>query len=217
MKRGITRLRMAVCAPLMLLGACSSPVPLDWQLDALAAMRGYERAWFSGDTRVAEVEFDRARSELTRTGRADIVARAELARCALRAASLEFDDCPGYLALAADAAPPERAYAAYIDGRWDGLAAGLLPEAHRNVPSGAGAALAGISDPRSRLVAAGAAFKASRLDAGGVKIAVETASAQGWRRPLLAWLGVQERLAAQAGDAASAAAARRRIELVTGK
>ncbi|HRL37596.1 MAG TPA: hypothetical protein PLH50_12290, partial [Ottowia beijingensis] len=47
-----------------------------------------------------------------------------------------------------------------------------------------------------------------------VEQAVETASHQGWRRPLLAWLGVQARLAEQRGDAAEAARVRRRMDLV---
>ena len=44
--------------------------------------------------------------------------------------------------------------------------------------------------------------------------AADTASAQGWRRPLLAWLDVQARLADERGDAAEAARLRRRMGLV---
>jgi hypothetical protein len=43
---------------------------------------------------------------------------------------------------------------------------------------------------------------------------VDTASAQGWRRPLLAWLGLQHQRALQAGDAEAAAGLQRRIDLV---
>jgi hypothetical protein len=45
--------------------------------------------------------------------------------------------------------------------------------------------------------------------------AVEAASAQGWRRPLLAWLGVQAQRAEQAGDAQEAARLHRRIALAS--
>ena len=44
--------------------------------------------------------------------------------------------------------------------------------------------------------------------------AVDTASEQGWRRPLLAWLGVQARLAEARGDAPEAARIKRRMDLV---
>ena len=50
----------------------------------------------------------------------------------------------------------------------------------------------------------------------GIAAAVDIASAQGWRRPLLAWLGVQLARAEAAGDSETAARVRRRMELVSG-
>jgi hypothetical protein len=49
-----------------------------------------------------------------------------------------------------------------------------------------------------------------------LQIAVDTASSQGWRRPLLAWLNVQLLLAERAGAVAEAERLRRRIALVQG-
>ena len=160
---------------------------------------------------MADAEFARARAALSATGRAELVARAELVRCAAQVASLAFDDCPGFAALAADAGAPERAYAEYIAGRWQGLDASLLPAQHRVVVAG------GVlpEEPMSRLVAAGALLRAGRIDPAGIAAAGEAASANGWRRPLLAWLGVQEKRAADAGDGEAAARIRRRIELIT--
>jgi hypothetical protein len=66
----------------------------------------------------------------------------------------------------------------------------------------------------SRLVAAGVLFRIGRLTPAGLAAAADTASANGWRRPLLAWLGVQAKRADAAGDGAEAARIRRRIELV---
>jgi phospholipid/cholesterol/gamma-HCH transport system substrate-binding protein len=164
------------------------------------ALGEYEAAYLRGETRVAQVEFARARKAIASTGRIDLVAQAELLRCALRTASLEFDDCPGFAALAADATPAERAYAAYLSGRWQGLDASLLPEPQRAVAARGEGALAAIQDPVSRLVASGALFRAGRLEPAGIAAAVDTASANGWRRPLLAWLGVEQKRAEQAGD-----------------
>ncbi len=132
-------------------------------------------------------------------------------------ASLAFDDCPGFEALAADAGAPERAYAAFLAGRWQGLDAALLPAQHRALLAGAAdaGALAAIADPMSRLVAAGVLFRIGRLTPAGIAAAADTASANGWRRPLLAWLGVQAARADAADDRAAAARIRRRIELVT--
>lgn len=211
-------MRTALVAAALLLGACASaPAPPDWQVNAQLALRNFTAAYYAGNTRLAAQEFARARAELASTGRADLLARAELLRCAARVASLEFDECAGFEALAADAGAQERAYAAFLAGRWQGLDAALLPAQHRALIAGAAdaGALPGIEDPLSRLVAAGVLFRLGRLAPAGIAAAAETASANGWRRPLLAWLGVQAARADAAGDTEAAARIRRRIELVT--
>jgi hypothetical protein len=212
------RLRAAMLslAGASLLAACASgPLPPDWTLNAKSALEGYEAAYLRGSAGIAELEFTRARAELARTGRADQVAYAELTRCALRTASLEFDECPGFAPIAQDAGATARAYAAYLAGRWEGLDASLLPESHRAVVARGGASSA-IEDPVSRLVAAGVLFRMGKIGPADISGATEAASAKGWCRPLLAWLGVQENRAEAAGDRDAAAAIRRRIELVLG-
>ena len=209
------RIFLLTVAAAMLVACSSAPPPPDWQSNAFTALEGFEKAYLTG-AGAAEAEFARARAELTRTGRVDLVARAELTRCAARVASLEFDECPGFAALSIDAPAPERAYAAYIGGRWQDMDAALLPAHHRAVAGGNAAAMAAIQDPLARLVAAGALMRAGRIEPAGVAIAVDAASANGWRRPLLAWLGVQLKRAEAGGDAQEAARIRRRIELVGG-
>jgi len=195
-----------------LAGCASKPQPPSWQPNARGALDAYTDAWLAGDTPAADAEFARARRETASTGRFDRVAQAELVRCAVQVAALE-TDCPGFAAIAPDATPAQRAYAAYLDGRWQGLDASLLPEQHRAVL--AGASLTGLVDPLSRLVAAGALLRAGRITPGDIDAAVETASEQGWRRSLLAWLGVQEKRAQAAGDAAALERIRRRMVLVS--
>jgi hypothetical protein len=73
-----------------------------------------------------------------------------------------------------------------------------------------------IEDPLSRLVAAGVLLRRGAASPDVVQSAVDTASAQGWRRPLLAWLGVQARQADLSGQAEQARALRRRMDLVAG-
>lgn len=205
---------LVVC---VVLAACAgAPPPPDWELLASGALRSYEAATLRGDSRIAELEFERARAEIARTGRPDLVARAELVRCALRVASLQFDDCPGFEPFARDADPAARAYAAYIGGRWTAVEPALLPPQHRPVvvQRGSSGVLTAIEDPVSRLVAAGALLRTARIVPVDIALATETASNQGWRRPLLAWLGVQRQRARAAGDTEAAAQIGRRIELV---
>lgn len=201
---------------LVLLSACASkPVPPSWQTGAHDALDGYTDDYLKGNSAAADAEFARARRETTSTGRADLVAQVELVRCAAQAASLDYDGCPGFAALAQDATGAQRAYAAYLSGQWQGLDAVLLPEQHRAVV--AGAPIAGIKDPLSRLVAAGALLKAGRITPADIGQATETASSQGWRRPLLVWLGVAEKRAEAAGDGAALERIRRSIALAAGQ
>jgi hypothetical protein len=202
----------ALLLTMVLAGCASKPQPPAWQPNAKSALDGYTDAWLHGDTAAADAEFARARRETASTGRFDRVAQAELVRCAAHVAALDYD-CPGYAALAPDATPAQQAYAAYLQGQWQGLNAGLLPEQHRAVVTGG--ALAGVQDPLARLVAAGALMKAGKITPAGIANAVDTASNQGWRRPLLAWLGVQEQRAVAAGDSAAVAQIRRRIALAS--
>ena len=216
---GITR--SVALALAGLLGACGDQPPApDWQVNASSALERSLDAWLAGDSRVADQEFERVKIEIARTGRPALLARAELARCASRLASLVLETCAGYEALARDAEPAERAYAAYLAGRATPDDVARLPERHRPLagpaatPAGDVAAIDGMPDPLARLVAAAVSLQAGRADPRVVALAVDTASSQGWRRPLLAWLEVQARQAATSGDVEGEARIRRRIELV---
>ena len=216
-------LHAAACAMLSLLCACSSKPPQpEWQMNASDALQRSITAYLSGDARIEAQEFAKARSEVARTGRADLLARTELARCAGRTASLVVEPCSAFEALRADAAPPERAYADYLAGRVRPQDVALLPEQHRAAATALAAAgadtapLPQASDPLARLVAAGALFRAGRASPALIATAIDTASTQGWRRPLLAWLNVQAEVARQGGDGAAEALARRRIAIVLG-
>jgi len=212
------RCRFSVGALVLLLAACGNTPPApDWQMNAKGAMERAQEAYLSGTARVEAAEFSRARAEVARTGRADLLARLELARCATRVASLVLEPCIGFEALAQDAAAPERVYAAYLGGLAKPQDAAVLPEQHRPfvVPAGSAAAsLQAVADPLARLVAAGVLLQTLRADPAVIALAIDTASAQGWRRPLLAWLGVQVQRAESGGDSAAAAQVRRRMALV---
>ncbi len=203
-------------AAVVLVGCANTPPAPDWQMNAKSAMERAQGAYLSGNTRVEATEFSRARAEVASTGRADLMARIELARCATRVASLVFEDCAGFKTLAQDAPAAEQAYAVYLAGRAQAKDAALLPEQHRAVasaPAQGGVDLRPIADPLARLVAAGVLLQTGRADPAVIALAIDTASEQGWRRPLLAWLGVQAQRADAAGDATEAARIRRRIAL----
>jgi hypothetical protein len=177
-------------------GGCSSaPPPPEWQSNAAGSLQVFQQRYLAGDTKAADDAFAFARSELAATGKADMVARAELIRCAAQVASLVFEPCTGFEALRADAGAAERSYADYLEGR---------------VPRGAS------HEPFSQLVAYGVQMRTASITPQGIAAAADISSAQGWRRPLLAWLGVQLKRAEAAGDSETATRLKRRIELVSG-
>jgi hypothetical protein len=209
--------RAAVVLVSLLLAACAGKPPApDWQVGARGALDRYQQAFLSGHTRAADAEFTRARQDLASTGQPTLVARAELTRCAVQVASLVFEPCAGFEPLRPDAAAAERAYADFLTGQPS--AADALPAPYRAVAGGRAdvATVAAIVDPLSRLVAAGVAMRTGRGSPELLQLAADTASAQGWRRPLLAWLGAQLRLAEQRGASDEAERLRRRIALASG-
>ncbi len=187
-------MRILLLLAAVLLSACGGGPPSPaWQANAKYSLDSFQQAYLRGDTRTAEVEFERAKAELGSTGNAALVARAELVRCATRAASLEFDACPGFERLRVDAGAEELAYAEYLAGRGQRAAA---------------------DDGLSRLVFLGVQFNSGRTSPEGISAAIDISSAQGWRRPLLAWLGVQEKRAEAAGDRDALERIRRRLDLI---
>lgn len=190
-----TRYQAALALVALAAGCSNNPPVPEWQQNAFDSLQVFQQLYLRGDTQGAESEFKRARMELTSTGRTEVVARAELIRCAAQVASLVFEPCKAFEALAQDAGAEERAYAAYLEGRGPHSAA---------------------NEPFSRLVAYGVQMRTTSIDPQGIANAVEISSSQGWRRPLLAWLAVQLKRAEQAGDSETAARLKRRMELVSG-
>ena len=208
-------------AAVLLLHACSNNPPTpDWKLNAQAALERGTSAYLAGRTSIAEREFASARAEIARTGRPDLMARADLMQCAAHVASLAFEPCTAFDALRADAQPAELAYAAYLAGHVTAADLPLLPAQHRaiaapgTVDAAAVSALQSMPDALSRQLGAAVLLETGRATPAVIALAIANASAQGWRRPLLAWLTLQAQRAQAAGDTAAADAVRRRITLV---
>jgi hypothetical protein len=217
MKTSLIQFALPLAAAAALAACAGGPQPPDWQLEAKGSMDRSVAAYMEGNSRVEMAELERARTQLTRSGRADLLATAELLHCATRVASLVVDEtCTGFEKLRPDATDAQRAYADYLKGQLQPQGIALLPESQRAAATGNAGALQGIADPLSKLVAAGVMLQTGKASPEVITQAIETSSAQGWRRPLLAWLGVQLRRAEQGGDTQAADKLRRRIELTQG-
>ncbi|MDQ7968142.1 MAG: hypothetical protein REI95_00730 [Oxalicibacterium faecigallinarum] len=211
--------RTTILVSLFLLTACAGTPAPDWQMEAKSGIERSTTAYLEGNDRVEQQEFALAYKEVARTGKIDLLARLELTRCAARVASLILEDCAGFTRLRQDASAEERAYADYLAGTITTQEVSRLPTTQRSTAAAssdtaAAAALQGIDDPFARLIAAGVLFRSHRATPTVLQTAVDTASAQGWQRPLLAWLNVQAMRAEQAGAAEEAQRIRRRMALI---
>ncbi len=206
----------------LLLTACASgPPPADWKINSRDALESAANAYLTGNQRAFDGQFALARKEIANSGKLDVLARAMLQRCAWRMASLDFAPCSEYEALASDAAQAEKNYALFLRGDWTKLNAEQLPAQHHallkaKTEAESLAALKEIKQPLTQLLDAALLLQQQRLLPEGIALAVETASEQGWRRPLLAWLHVQLKRAEAVGDAELTAKVKRRIALVGG-
>lgn len=199
----------------LLLGACGDrPRVPDWKVNSVGSVQRATQAYLSGKSRAADQEWNAARGEVSRTGDPQWLAMVELQRCAAQVASAQVGDCPAFEALRADAQPAAQAYADYLAGRTlSAQQIALLPEQQRKAATDAGA-IAAIADPLSLLVASGAALSGGRATPETLLKASEVASAQGWSRALLGWLGLRAQRARAIGDLELQAAIERRIALV---
>ena len=197
-------------------GCASGPPPADWKVNARDSLESAQQFYLRGNDKLAQSEQARARSEVASSGRLDLLARVVLTHCAARIASLASKDCPEFAALANDAQAGERNYAAYISGQWQNVTPALLPKQHQALFSNPGDVknLSAIKEPLTQLVATAVLLQREKITPEGIALAIETASDQGWRRPLLAWLGVQAQYAEKSGNTALAQLARRRMALV---
>ena len=222
--RGMPRILMprmlvpAVAAATLLAGCAGDPVP-DWKLNARSSTETATKAWLVGNDRIATVEFDRARRDVRASGQADALVRIELLQCAAQVASLDFTACEAAAPYLPDASDASRAYARYLQAQWTTEDVALLPSAQQSLAKATTGVtakqLSAIADPLSRLVGAGVAMRKGQASPEVVGVAVDTASAQGWRRPLLAWLAVDKAAAEARGDREAASRLQRRIDLVS--
>ncbi len=201
---------------LLLLTACSSkPAPI-WQATAHTQLANYIENYLAGDDRFAAAHFDKAVAEIGKTGDPTLMGRALLTRCALETASLVGNDCPIEPSFVADR--ENATYHAFVTGR--PLTAADLPKRYRPVAAAlekrdapaTNDAIVGMDDPVSRIVAVGVAVRRGIEEAAILETGAATASAHGWKRPLLAYLLRLKQLYERAGNRAGSTSVEARIK-----
>lgn len=204
----------------LLLSACGgSPPAPDWKKDSISLIGKYSKAELKGENKLAERYFEQALDAAGSAGKLEETARLNLIRCATRQASLVLEPCAAYQSIAKHSPNAEdEAYHRFITGQWEKVDSSKLPAQYRDFFSSQDAArhaaLTKISDPLSRLIAISVAIQRKQADDVTLTLAADTASEQGWRKPLLVYLKLLENRASLIGDNTRIEALHARIKLV---
>ncbi len=212
---------LLAAACLAILTACGSggPPPPDWKTDAADLIERYKKHALLGENTLAERYFQQAIIATGGAGRVADTARLWLVRCATRRAMLIDDTCIEYADLARiEPNSADQAYYQFLTLRWDTVDIGQLPSQHRDLvkasPDTRGALLTRLDDPLARLLDASLLVMRQESNDTTLALATETASSQGWRQPLLTYLKLQEKRAADQGNTAELARLAGRVQLV---
>lgn len=212
--------KLLLTACLILLAGCGGKTPPpDWKVDSADLIERYQKHELRGENILADRYFQQAVHAAGSAGQVAETARLWLVRCAVRRASLDDDDCSEYVELAKFGTTEEdRAYYQFITLDWSGVDASRLPKHYAALVAGAAdkrhAQVAAIDAPLSRLLAASLVVKRGEADDALLSLATETASAEGWKRPLLVYLKLAEKRASGLQDEVALAAIQARIRLV---
>jgi len=212
--------KLLLTACLLLLAGCGGKtLPPDWKVDSADLIERYQKHELRGENILADRYFQQAVHAAGSAGQVAETARLWLVRCAVRRASLDDDDCSEYVELAKlETTDEDRAYYQFITLDWSRVDASRLPKHYAALVAGAAdkrhAQVEGINAPLSRLLAASLVVKRGEADDALLSLATETASAEGWKRPLLVYLKLAEKRASERQDEAALAAIQARIRLV---
>lgn len=204
----------------LLLSACGgSPPAPDWKKDSVSLIGKYSKAELKGENKLAERYFEQALDAAGSAGKLEETARLNLIRCATRQASLVLEPCLAYQEIAKHSPnTDDETYYRFITGQWEKVDSSKLPAQYRDFFSSQDAArhvaLTKIADPLSRLIAISVAVQRKQTDDVILALAADTASEQGWRKPLLVYLKLLENRASLTGDHTRVKALHARIKLV---
>ena len=210
---------------ILLLSGCGSkpPVP-SWIAAGHQQLENYKQDFLTGrPAPIMESHFRSAVEEIKKGGDVNLLGKAWLTRMALRIAVLKEPEDGDYLKVeAVESVPANRNYYLLLKGGAVAPDISLLPEPYRPfwtaLRSGDAAktveAIAIIDNPLSRLIAAGLAARHKLETEAMLQTAVETASQNGWKIALLAWLERLESFYKTTGNSEKASAIRSRIDLI---
>jgi hypothetical protein len=160
-------------------------------------LENYKENYLSGKDRIAELQFNKAVDEIKKSGNLEILGRAYLTKYAVHVAVLEVFDEKEYLSIEAlEAIPQNRTFYNFLKGSFDKVDESLLPKQYNEVLKvfrkgtfeDAAHEISKMEDPLPKLIAAGLLIQKNIRNEAVLKIAIDTAAQNGWKKALLAYL-----------------------------
>jgi hypothetical protein len=181
---------------ILLLGCSSKQIP-DWRNASFNQLENFKQSYLSGKENIAELHFNRAVDEIKKSGDLDMLARVYLTKYALHVTALEtFDDTEYRRIDALQSGSQNRNFYSFLKGSFDTVDEKLLPSQYggflRAYRKGKAEDIADeiskIEDPLSKLITIGLLVQKNKYDEGNLKVAIDTASNNGWKKVLLVYL-----------------------------
>lgn len=198
-------MKRSVFLCLILATGCGTALPR-WQSDTADYLTFYQSSKLAGEENIAALNFQKALSSTSRSGKIEALNHAILYKCAIDQAA--FLACPEIDNLHREyLTEAQYHYKQFLDARLEGINIDLLPKHYqafyRALRDGGDLAevLQGIKDPLARLIAASVALKQQPNNLQLLLIADRTASDQGWSRPLRYLLDNLKKYYERSGDA----------------
>ncbi|RQW06404.1 hypothetical protein EH223_02365 [candidate division KSB1 bacterium] len=202
--------------------ATTTEVP-EWKENAFRDIENYKKSFLTGKQNAADVQFSRAREAIASGNNLNLLARLYLTKYALQTACLEdFNDGEFLRVNRLHPVAANLAYYNFLKGSVNAKEANFLPDQYvgllkplrnKDITQGLEELLS-IDDPLSRLVACGVWLKHAPYDDYILKLGVNTAAENGWKKPLWAYLSALQKYYLQTGETAKANEAKEWLELL---
>ena len=208
----------------VLIIGCGSKRAPEWTKAAFNQLEDYKKNYLMGKEQMAERHFGHAIDEIKKSGDLDMLATAYLTKNAVQVAVLEMIDDREFLRIDATyPLPQHRSFHKFLKGEMDVVDVELLPGQYRAFfrafQSGriddAMDDIVKMEEPLSRLIATGLVVHKNQHDERCLKVAIDTASRNGWKKALLAYLEKLQSFYESKMDSEKAATIRKKIELIS--
>ncbi len=207
----------------LLLAGCGSKRIPDWTYAGYNQLEDFKKSFLTGDDKIAALHFKKAVEEIKKSGNPDILAKAHLTKYAVQTAVLETIDDDLYLKIAeVQSLQKNSHFYHFLKGKVDQVESQFLPEQYRGImetlrkgnKADIPADCAKIEDPLSRLIAIGIVIQSGENGVQLLQTAVDTASANGWKKALLIYLEKLADYYTMKKEPETATGIRKRIDLM---